>query len=69
MIIVYPFALIGVDIRRPMASLLLDLGLLIFVLGTLAWFYASSQKRTWSIPGSSSRGTLNIWAGLSGAMV
>jgi protein-S-isoprenylcysteine O-methyltransferase Ste14 len=45
MIIVYPFALIGVDIRRPMASLLLDLGLLIFVLGTLAWFYAKFQKK------------------------
>jgi len=51
MILVYPLALIGVDIRRPLAYLLSDLGLLIFVLGVLAWFYARFQKK----------GTADFW--------
>ncbi len=45
MTLVYPFALIGIDIRRPLAYLVQDLGLLIFLLGTLAWFYARFRKK------------------------
>jgi len=48
---VYPLTLIGVDIRRPLAYLLSELGLLIFVLGVLAWFYARFQKK----------GTADFW--------
>ena len=51
MILVYPLSLIGVDARRPLAHLLAQLGLLIFVLGTLAWFYARFQKK----------GTADFW--------
>jgi protein-S-isoprenylcysteine O-methyltransferase Ste14 len=51
MILVYPFSLIGVDIRMPLADVLSRLGLLIFLLGTLAWFYARFQKK----------GTVDFW--------
>lgn len=51
MILVYPFALVGQDIRSPLAYLLTDLGLLIFLLGILAWFYARWQKK----------GTADFW--------
>ena len=51
MILVYPFALIGVDIRRFLAILLIGLGLLVFLLGTLAWFYAKLQRK----------GTVDFW--------
>ncbi|HUX76962.1 MAG TPA: DUF1295 domain-containing protein [Anaerolineae bacterium] len=51
MILVYPFSLIGVDIRMPLANVLSRLGLLIFLLGTLAWFYARFQKK----------GTVDFW--------
>jgi protein-S-isoprenylcysteine O-methyltransferase Ste14 len=42
--LVYPFAWIGIDIRHFLAGLIATLGLLIFVLGVLAWFYARFQK-------------------------
>jgi protein-S-isoprenylcysteine O-methyltransferase Ste14 len=45
MIAVFPFALIGIDVRRYVAYLLIGLGLLIFFLGTLAWFYAKLQRK------------------------
>ena len=45
MILVYPFALIGVDIRVPLASLAIGSGLLIFFLGTITWFYGKFEKR------------------------
>lgn len=50
-ILVYPFALIGVDIRRALAFLAIGAGLLVFLLGTLAWFYARFQRR----------GTADLW--------
>jgi protein-S-isoprenylcysteine O-methyltransferase Ste14 len=51
MIVVYPFSLAGVDIRRPMAYLASDVGLLILILGVLAWFYAHFQVK----------GTADFW--------
>jgi protein-S-isoprenylcysteine O-methyltransferase Ste14 len=45
MIAVYPFALIGVRIGIYLAFLLIGLGLFVFLLGTLAWFYAVLQRR------------------------
>jgi protein-S-isoprenylcysteine O-methyltransferase Ste14 len=40
MILVYPFSMLGIDIRIDLAGLLISLGLLIFILGVVAWFYA-----------------------------
>jgi protein-S-isoprenylcysteine O-methyltransferase Ste14 len=51
MILVYPFSLVGVDVRHFLASTFASVGLLIFVLGVLAWFYARFQKR----------GTADFW--------
>jgi uncharacterized membrane protein len=51
LVLVYPFSLAGVDIRRSVASLFITLGLLVFVLGVLAWFYARFQKK----------GTADFW--------
>jgi len=51
MIVVYPFSLAGVDIRRPLAYLASDVGLLILILGVLAWFYARFQRK----------GTADFW--------
>ena len=51
MIVVYPLSLVGVDSRRFLAGLLSRLGLLTFLLGTLAWFYARFQKK----------GTVDFW--------
>jgi protein-S-isoprenylcysteine O-methyltransferase Ste14 len=51
MILVYPFALVGVDVRWLLAFLLIGLGLLVFLLGTLAWFYARLQGK----------GTADFW--------
>lgn len=45
MVLVYPFTLVGLDIRRLLAGLFITLGLLIFILGVLAWFYARFQKK------------------------
>jgi protein-S-isoprenylcysteine O-methyltransferase Ste14 len=50
-ILVYPFALLGIDIRRTLAYLAIALGLLIFLLGMLAWFYAKVQRK----------GTADFW--------
>jgi protein-S-isoprenylcysteine O-methyltransferase Ste14 len=43
--VVYPLALLGVDIRRGLACLAIASGLLVFLLGTLAWLHARFQKR------------------------
>jgi protein-S-isoprenylcysteine O-methyltransferase Ste14 len=51
MALVYPFSLMGVDLRRFLAGTFASLGLLIFVLGVLAWFYARLQKK----------GTADFW--------
>jgi protein-S-isoprenylcysteine O-methyltransferase Ste14 len=51
MIAVSPFALIGIDVRRIVAFVLIGLGLLVFFLGTLAWFYAKFQRK----------GTVDFW--------
>jgi protein-S-isoprenylcysteine O-methyltransferase Ste14 len=50
-ILVYPFSLFGVDVRQSVAGLFASLGLLVFALGVLAWFYARFQKR----------GTADFW--------
>jgi protein-S-isoprenylcysteine O-methyltransferase Ste14 len=44
-ILVYPFSLIGIDIRRFLAGLFVSLGLLVFILGVLAWFYARFRRK------------------------
>jgi protein-S-isoprenylcysteine O-methyltransferase Ste14 len=44
MLLVFPFSLTGADIRQVLAGLFASAGLLIFVLGVLAWFYARVQK-------------------------
>lgn len=46
MILVYLFAIIGVDVRKTIACLAIGLGLLTFLLGTLAWFYAKFQRKS-----------------------
>ena len=51
MALVYPFSLMGIDLRRFLAGTFASLGLLIFVLGVLAWFYARFQKK----------GTADFW--------
>jgi protein-S-isoprenylcysteine O-methyltransferase Ste14 len=51
MVLVYPFFLVGLDIRQFLAGLFVSLGLLIFILGVLAWFYARFQKK----------GTADFW--------
>ena len=45
MILVYPFSLLGIDIRQALAGLIVSLGLLILILGVMAWFYARSKKK------------------------
>jgi protein-S-isoprenylcysteine O-methyltransferase Ste14 len=45
MMLVYPFSLVGVDIRAVLANLLINLGLTIFALGILAWFYARLRRK------------------------
>jgi len=39
-VMVYPFAWAGIDVRQHVTGLLAGLGLLIFILGVLGWFYA-----------------------------
>jgi protein-S-isoprenylcysteine O-methyltransferase Ste14 len=51
MVVVYPASLAGVDIRRTVAYVASDVGLLILILGVLAWFYARFQKK----------GTADFW--------
>ena len=50
-LLVYPFSLFGLDIRRFLAGVFASLGVLVFVLGVLAWFYARFQKK----------GTADFW--------
>jgi len=45
MALVYPFWLGGIDIREIVAWVAIGIGLFIFVLGTIAWFYGRAQKR------------------------
>ena len=40
MALVYPFALLGVDVRAHLPRILIGLGLFVFLLGTIAWFHA-----------------------------
>lgn len=49
--LVYPFSLLSLDIRPFVAGLSISLGLLLFVLGVLAWFYARVQEK----------GTADFW--------
>jgi protein-S-isoprenylcysteine O-methyltransferase Ste14 len=51
MMVVYPFSLFGLDVRQPVAGVIASLGLLVFVLGVVAWFYARFQKK----------GTADFW--------
>ncbi len=43
--LVYLPALLGIDIRRALAYVSIAVGLLIFLLGTLAWLYAKLQRK------------------------
>jgi protein-S-isoprenylcysteine O-methyltransferase Ste14 len=43
--LVYPFWLGGIDIREALSWIAIGLGLFIFVLGTITWFYGKLQKR------------------------
>ena len=45
MALVYPFWRAGVDIREIIAWVAVGLGLFIFVLGTITWFYGKVQRR------------------------
>jgi protein-S-isoprenylcysteine O-methyltransferase Ste14 len=45
MALVYPFWRGGVDIREILAWIAIGVGLFIFVLGTIAWFYGRLQRR------------------------
>ncbi|KUO39902.1 MAG: hypothetical protein AVW05_04020 [Hadesarchaea archaeon DG-33] len=45
MIIAYPFRLIGVDIGVSISNLAIGLGIFVFILGTITWFYGKFEKR------------------------
>jgi len=45
MALVYPFWRGGVDIREVLAWIAIGLGLFIFVMGTITWFYGRVQRR------------------------
>lgn len=45
MALVYPFWLAGLDVRGIIAWVAIGIGLFIFVLGTITWFYGKAQKR------------------------
>ena len=45
LLVSYPFKLIGLDARAPLALLTMGVGLFIFCFGTLTWFYGKSEKR------------------------
>lgn len=51
MILVYPLSLLGVDARMDVAYLPFRLGLVLFCLGTVAWFYARFRRQ----------GTADFW--------
>jgi len=44
-VLVYPFWLGGVDIREALAWIAIGVGLFIFVMGTITWFYGKVQRR------------------------
>ena len=50
-LVVYPLSLAGLDARKFVAGAFASLGVLVFVLGVLAWFYARFQKK----------GTADFW--------
>jgi protein-S-isoprenylcysteine O-methyltransferase Ste14 len=45
MALVYPFWLARVDIREALAWIAIGVGLFIFILGTITWFYGRAQRR------------------------
>ena len=45
MVLTYLFAFVGFDIRMLFALMVTGLGFLIFLLGTVAWFYGKVEKR------------------------
>lgn len=45
MALVYPFWLGGIDVREVLAWVAIGVGLFIFVLGTITWFYGKAQGR------------------------
>ena len=45
MAFVYPFWRAGLDIREALAWIAIGVGLFIFILGTITWFYGKAQKR------------------------
>ena len=45
MALVYPFWLVDIDVRMAIAWVAVGIGLFIFVLGTITWFYGKAQKR------------------------
>ena len=51
MVVVYPASLLGFDIRTAVTGVATSVGLLIFVLGVLAWLYARLQGK----------GTADFW--------
>lgn len=51
MILVYPFSLVGVDLRWTVANTAISVGLLLFIVGVFAWFYARLRRR----------GTADFW--------
>lgn len=45
MIMVYPFFLLGIDVRRFLTGIFISLGLLLFILGVFAWLYAKFKRK------------------------
>ena len=45
MVIAYPFRLIGVDIGVSISNLAIGLGIFVFILGTITWFYGKFERR------------------------
>lgn len=46
LIIEYPFRIMGVDILDPLTILTIGIGLFIFCIGTLTWFYGKYEDKT-----------------------
>ena len=51
MIVTYPFAVAGLDVRRYVPYVAVGFGLLIFLIGTIAWLYGKFQRK----------GTVDFW--------
>ena len=45
LIVLYPFRLLEIDVGMPLALLAIGLGLFIFCLGTITWFYGKSEGK------------------------